>query len=173
MAAAAPDPALTVVLQDAGLTPERTGWWCGQESGASAHAPPDVERVWSLEEWTTVAAACGWGERPPYHLMNRPHWVAHRDGRAVGMASGWHGEQCELVDVAVLPDARRRGVGTALVGTVLRWAADRGAAHIVAAAPSTEGWALLSSLGFASAPVTPDVAFYLPAAHRSRDDRST
>ena len=64
--AAAPDPALTVVLEGAGLAPERTGWWCGLEVGMAARAAPDVERVWSLDEWTTVATSCGWGERPTY-----------------------------------------------------------------------------------------------------------
>lgn len=173
--AAAPDPALTDVLEGAGLIAERTGWWCGRAVGGStastastASTPSSaVERVWSLGEWTAVAMACGWDERPSYDLISRPHWVARRDGRAVGMASGWHGEQCELVDVAVLPDARRCGVGSALVQTILAWAAGRGAVDVVAA-PSPDGWALLSSLGFESMPVTPDVAFYFSA--RSLND---
>lgn len=158
--AAGPDPWLTAVLVAAGLTPERTGHWCGRAVGP--HVPaPGVERVATVAEWSPVAQACGWGERPAYDLAQRPHWVARRDGRAVGVASGWIGEACELVDVAVLPTARRTGVGTALVETVLAWAAASGAREVVAA-PSPDGWALLSGLGFEAAPVVPDVAFYLP-----------
>jgi N-acetylglutamate synthase len=69
---------------------------------------------------------------------------------AVGMAvldAGWVG----LFDVAVDPEHRRRGLGTAITSAMLSWGAERGAAsaYLQVVADNTAAVSLYSGLGFA------------------------
>lgn len=65
--------------------------------------------------------------------------VAVREGRIVGLASAapWYpapiyraSEEVFMTDLYVDPEARRQGVGRALVEDVLRWARERGATRV-------------------------------------------
>lgn len=58
--------------------------------------------------------------------------VALLGGRAAGMASGRSpdNDEVELISMWVAPDARRRGVATALIDAIAAWALDKGAARI-------------------------------------------
>ena len=175
----APDAALSRALTAAGWTPERTGRWCGRELAPVGAAPGEVvvspvADAGDLEDWLDVAQACDWLEDTHDRGVRRAlaealegeprhrAWVARLGERPVGMATGWYAAPCvEVVDVAVLEDVRRRGVGGALVGAVLAWGAAWGAREVVAA-PSPEGWRLFESLGFDNVPAEPDVCFYAP-----------
>jgi GNAT superfamily N-acetyltransferase len=166
--AATPSTRGTDLLLDAGWTSERTGRWAGR-SAWRAEPSDDVQRVTDesgLETWLDVAEECGWFDGPSQRDARRtlagglawPRWVAWRDGRPVGMATGFRvAGLLEIVDVAVVASARRQGVGTALVAGVM---AGSPASDCVIAAPSSDGWQLFRSMGFTNVPVTPDVCFY-------------
>ncbi len=177
-----PNEALTHVLVNDGWTPERCGRWCGRLLHHGPHVraasgPKDmtVVRVATdddLEQWLDVASACGWFEGRHDRMTRRDlmrgaagdplgaSWLARLVDRPVGMVRGWvSGPYVEIVDVAVRHSAQRRGVGTALVSSVLAWGATKGAREVVAA-PSPDGWSLFDALAFTNVPVTPDVCFY-------------
>lgn len=166
--AATPSSRGSGLLLDAGWTAERTGRWAGRKAWRPEPSG-DVRRVTGrsdLEAWLAVAEECGWFEGSWQRRERRtlaaglawPRWVAWRDGRPVGMATGFHADGLlEIVDVAVISSARRQGVGTALVAGVV---AGSSASDRVIAAPSHDGWQLFRSLGFTNVPVIPDVCFY-------------
>lgn len=174
-----PAESLTRALTHAGWMPERTGRWCGRAVGPTRPALDAVEvnalaSQGDLDDWLGIAASCGWYETLADHdvrrdlmramMGDRRHaaLVARLDGQPVGMVAGWcDGVAVEVVGVAVRAEARRRGVGAALVSQVMTWGAGRGAREVVAA-PSPDGWRLLGSLGFEDVAVVPDTCFYLP-----------
>ncbi len=176
--ASEPDDALTAVLVSAGAAPERTGRWCGRPVTGAPGDPAGVRPAGpdDLGQWLDVAEACGWYDGRADRATRaglarawsgdprRASFLAWQGDRAVGLASGWcDGEVVEVVDVAVLPQARRAGRGRDLVAAVVAWGAGRGADQVVAA-PSPDGWRLMRSLGFDNVPVEPDVCLYLPVA---------
>jgi ribosomal protein S18 acetylase RimI-like enzyme len=86
-------------------------------------------------------------------------WIAERDRRAVGFcavrvetAPPGIGESARalITELYVRPDARRRGVGRALVDAALAWARERGAARVEVrvAARNETGQSFWRSLGF-------------------------
>lgn len=79
------------------------------------------------------------------------YFAARRDGRLVGVIGCEidHGN-CRLVSLAVDPDARRKGVGTALVAAGIEWARHANAAQVWADGLSrfTAVSALFKKLGF-------------------------
>lgn len=175
------DPVLTRLLLGLGAEPERAGHWCGRSVTAPADVRPfgRVEPVVddsTIEDWASVASACGWFDGPQDHrtrtrliaelVDDQPafrHWVVRNDGHPVGMAAAYAGSQAlELTAVAVVGSHRRRGVGAALVQHALAWGRGQGTENAVAA-PSPDGALLFSSLGFAFASVRPDMCFYLGA----------
>ena len=148
--AAAPSARSSGLVLDAGWTAERTGRWAGRKAWRSAPSG-DVRRVTGhsdLEAWLDVAEECGWFEGSSQRRercalgagLAWPRWLAWRDGRPVGMATGIRVDGLlEVVDVAVIPSARRQGIGTALVAGAV---AGSYSSHIVIAAPSSDGWQL-------------------------------
>jgi GNAT superfamily N-acetyltransferase len=176
------DPRVLDWLLERGGRPERTGNWAGRSLDlgvAGVSRGVTVEPVGdgaALGRWLDVAEACGWIEGPVDRAARRrlalavgldhpkwTRWVATLDGGTVGMGSSFpSGEVVEVVDVAVLEAARRRGVGRALLIHQLGTAVTAGAARAVLA-PSPDGWLLARSVGFRLAPVVPDVCCYLPS----------
>jgi ribosomal protein S18 acetylase RimI-like enzyme len=62
-----------------------------------------------------------------HSMVEQPAWVAEDGDRWVGMVRVLAEEgAAHLVSMWVDPDARRRGVGRALVEAVVRWAGDQG-----------------------------------------------
>lgn len=69
-----------------------------------------------------------------YHRFDEPYLVAEVDGEIVGAlfivphdaTMGYHREHVLEFHMDVLPGWRRLGVGTALVGNLVRWASARG-----------------------------------------------
>lgn len=167
---AAPDPGFAVAAADAGWQPETSARCSGRRLPFSAAVPPgvvvrQVAGPADATAWLDVAEACEWFDaderqrrEPVLRALVRPRWIACRDGLPVGMASGWRDrEVAEVVDVAVLPAARRAGVGTALLAAVAGWADS--ADHLVAA-PSPDGWAMMRTLGFENRPALSEVIAY-------------
>jgi len=71
-----------------------------QTSAEGAHRPPDSQ-----------AAVLRLLDRDPNALI-----LAEEGGRIVGsVIAGWDGWRCHLYRLAVAPDRRRRGIGTALL----------------------------------------------------------
>ena len=79
------------------------------------------------------------------------YFAARRDGRLLGVVGCEvvHGN-CHLVHLAVEPDARRQGVGTALVAAGVEWARHANAVQVWVDALSrfTAATALFKHLGF-------------------------
>jgi ribosomal-protein-alanine N-acetyltransferase len=85
--------------------------------------------------------------------------VAERAGRVVGYAVLWFAaDEAELGDMAVLPEARRRGLGRWLLDAALAEAARRGARRVYLEVRESNGAArgLYERAGFEAAGVRPD-----------------
>jgi len=110
------------------------------ETPAHPGLPPDLVKSWQPAplEFTS------WMEGVTY-------FAARRDGRLVGVigCEVAHGN-CHLVHLAVDPEARRQGVGTALVTAGVEWAKHASATQVWGDALSrfTPAAALFKHLGF-------------------------
>jgi GNAT superfamily N-acetyltransferase len=89
--------------------------------------------------------------------VDRVTFVAERDGRWIGLASGLaadpdepHNAEPLLVGMFVEPTERGRGVGVALVGAVVAWARARGATslYLWVTATNASAIALYDKCGF-------------------------
>ena len=81
----------------------------------------------------------GFGERTwRLRLTGSPWWLAGEGDGIVGALSepGMPDSERHLTGLWVAPAARRRGVATALVATVARWARAEGAARLTAWVPT-------------------------------------
>ena len=59
-------------------------------------------------------------------LADGPCFIAYEGDRPVGMVAGWVvDDAAQLTSMWVAPEARRRGIGTALIERVVEWAAGR------------------------------------------------
>lgn len=92
----------------------------------------DLARVLEIE---TASFATPWSSRTFLNLLRRPNAAlfAAEDvpGSVLGYAVVWFaGPEAELGDLAVAPESRRRGVGSALVGAVLAEAVERDATEL-------------------------------------------
>lgn len=106
----------------------------------------DLAQVLEIE---TASFATPWSSRTFLNLLRRPNAAlfAAEDvpGSILGYAVVWFaGPEAELGDLAVAPELRRRGVGSALVDAAIREAAGRGATEIyLEVRESNEGARLL------------------------------
>jgi len=108
-----------------------------------AGLPADFTKAWvpSPLEFTS------WMEGVTY-------FAARRDGRVVGIVGAEPRRgSCRLVHLAVDPEARRMGIGTALVTTAVDWAkrSNSTSVWVDVLARFAEAGALLKRLGFAEA----------------------
>lgn len=87
-----------------------------------------------MAAWLAATALEGVSEGTWRNLLKDPArqaWVAEAEGRIVALvAVAEAADVVEIEHLAVAPEARRRGIGTALVAHVLRTAAARGAAEV-------------------------------------------
>ncbi|MCE1179773.1 MAG: GNAT family N-acetyltransferase [Micrococcales bacterium] len=102
-----------------------------------------------------------WRER----LTNAPTWVAGSDGAPLGAVSVWAAPDLpegtlELIAMWVAPAGRRRGVGRALVTSVLRYAAEQGCGqvHLGVFASNAPAVQLYEACGFAPTGTSETVA---------------
>jgi ankyrin repeat protein/GNAT superfamily N-acetyltransferase len=163
-----------------GASPERTGVVMGAKLDRLAldGAPPPgiaivaVRDAATLAAWRDVAREClfddaddrarvldslGLGEDAPVQ-----HWVAMRDGRAVGAASFLlDGETVYGQHLGVLAPERRAGIGRSLVEHALR-EARAARAKVAVLGPTPDTIAFYRLLGFVLRPYLRDRSFYLP-----------
>ena len=84
--------------------------------------------------------------------------VAELDGAIVGtIVAGWDGWRGAIYRVAVVPEQRRNGLGSALVEAALEWMRERGAQRCTAVGHTGEPhamgfWRAMNSAGFAQQP---------------------
>jgi GNAT superfamily N-acetyltransferase len=154
-------------LVAAGCRPERTAVVMGAPLAALALGEPDGEDA-DPGEYVVVADAVGFTENrerqaallrtlgAPLRLS-----LARRDGRAVAIASTFtHAGMALVIDLAVLPEHRRGGVGRALLAHTLTRAGDP--AHVVLG-PTPESIGFYRRLGFELRDALRDRCYYLPA----------
>jgi len=103
-----------------------------------ATTPADVRPMTAADApmaaWLAATALEGVSEGAWRHLLKdsaRRAWVAEVNGRVAALeAVAEAADVVEIEHLAVAPEARRRGIGTALVAHVLNAAAARGAAEV-------------------------------------------
>ena len=90
--------------------------------------------------------------------------MARRDGRAVGIVGTFtHGDTAVVLDLAVLPEYRRRGIGRALLARALQL----DVTHVVLG-PTPDSIPFYRRLGFELRPALKDRCYYLPAGTGGR-----
>lgn len=103
--------------------------WRALRRAALAEAPDAFGST--LEDWSGAGdTEDRWRNRLSSVALNL---IAQLEGRPAGMVSGTTPESgaCELISMWVTPAARGRGVGHALVSSVVDWAHQQGAEHVV------------------------------------------
>lgn len=94
-------------------------------------AARDITAV--LEIQTNSPAAAQWSQSAyeNLHSAGEQAWIAEQEGCVTGffVARALVGEM-EILNLAVAPSARRKGVGRALFGAALSWATSQGATRI-------------------------------------------
>ena len=171
---------LTDALVASGCRSERDAWVMGGAVSPSVAVVPEGVQITpvttpeGLEDWLDVAGICGWVETQEELAVRRRvygslpfdgvlrRWTATREGTPVAMAAALvSGDTLYLTDSAVIPEARRRGIGRALALTRLQFGADNRCTRAVMA-PSPAGAELWRSLGFVESRQPRDRWFYLP-----------
>ncbi len=100
----------------------------------------------------------GWSAAEFVKLLENPAAFAFADFRGNGFVLAWAvAEEAEILTLAVAPEARRRGLGAALVSEAAGLALARGAAalHLEVAEDNFAARALYAKLGFAEMGVRP------------------
>jgi [ribosomal protein S18]-alanine N-acetyltransferase len=96
----------------------------------------------------------GWSAAELVKLLENPAAFALADRQGQGFVLAWVvADEAEILTLAVAPEARRRGLGAALVREAARLAQARGAAalHLEVAEDNLAARALYAKLGFAEA----------------------
>jgi GNAT superfamily N-acetyltransferase len=139
-------------LVAAGWRPERTAVVMGAELNDLDLGAPEGEPA-ADDEYRAVAEAVDFGAGS---IGAHQRFVARRDGRAVGIVSTFlHADTAVVLDVAVLPEHRRQGIGRALLARALQDAPS----HVVLG-PTPDSIPFYRRLGFALRPALRDRCFY-------------
>jgi ribosomal protein S18 acetylase RimI-like enzyme len=85
---------------------------------------------------TTLEEAAAWpAETWSRHLAERPTFVATADGYDVGLVRSTLNDQAPntayLISMWVAPEARRQGIGSALIDAVVEWARAEGLTRVL------------------------------------------
>jgi ankyrin repeat protein/GNAT superfamily N-acetyltransferase len=141
-------------LVAAGCRPERTAVVMGARLEDLQLGEPEGEPA-DAEEYRAVALAAGFGtgSRAPLQMF-----AARRDGQPVGIVSTFtHADTAVVLDLAVLPEHRRQGIGRALLARAL----ELDVTHVVLG-PTPESIPFYRRLGFELRPALRDRCYYLP-----------
>ncbi len=142
-------------LVAAGCRPERTAVLMGAPLTALELGDPEGEPP-EPAEYQAVAAAVDFGEGS---VGAQRRFVARRDGRPVGIVGTFtHGDTVVVLDLAVLEEHRRQGIGRALLARALS-----GAPEHVVLGPTPDSIPFYRRLGFELRPALKDRCYYLPA----------
>lgn len=97
---------------------------------ARAATAGDIDAVFAIERRSPAAA--GWTRAQLAGEISSPRalfLVAEKEGAVVGFALAWIvGQEAQILDVAVLPEERRRGVAGGLLSALFQEAVRRGCA---------------------------------------------
>jgi GNAT superfamily N-acetyltransferase len=169
-----PDADVHAALAATGARPERTAVAMGAPVGAldlrgDAGAVAVRDRT-ALEAWIRVAVACEWWEDEADAALELRAALALGDDAPVHLAlsprgaiAAWMvlGRTVVVLDLAVRPDARRQGLGRAMLGHVV---ARLPAADALVLGPTPDAIPFYERLGLVLAPYPRDRAYHLPAA---------
>jgi [ribosomal protein S18]-alanine N-acetyltransferase len=117
-----------------------------------------AEAAASLAALHARAFARGWSAAELVKLLENPAAFALADQQGHGFVLAWAvAGEAEILTLAVAPEARRRGLGAALVLDAARLAQARGATalHLEVAEDNFAARALYAKLGFAETGVRP------------------
>ena len=141
-------------LVAAGCRAERTAVVMGARLAELDLRAPEGEPA-GAEEYRAVSQAVDFGAGS---VGAQQRFVARRDDRAVGIVSTFtHEDAAVVLDLAVLPEYRRRGIGRALLARALD-----GAPEHVVLGPTPDSIPFYRRLGFELRPALRDRCFYLP-----------
>jgi ankyrin repeat protein/GNAT superfamily N-acetyltransferase len=147
-----PDSDLHDRLVAAGWSPERTAVVMGARLADLRLGAPEGEPA-GPEEHAEVLRAAGWDVAA---AGPQARFVARRGGRAVGAVSTFaHDDTTVVLELAVLPEHRRQGIGRALMARALE-----GAAEHVVLDPTPDSIPFYRRLGFELVPALRDRCFY-------------
>jgi ribosomal protein S18 acetylase RimI-like enzyme len=159
------DPTLGPVLVSAGCRPEEEAWCMVgriEQLGSPDHDVREVESASDLDEWLATMCVCGWWD--DVDAARSLYTKLGFDGlylAAGGAASAFFAPPVAyLTSLAVLPEARRRGIGRSLALARLGAGRLRGCTSAVLA-PTPEGRLLYETLGFHIERQPPGHWFYL------------
>jgi ribosomal protein S18 acetylase RimI-like enzyme len=103
---------------------------------------------------TYVEETSGWDDAEQRTIADRefdelPRVIIEADGRSVGYLCVVHKDECDFIDeIAVLPEAQGRGIGTQLLRDVLQSAQKRGVPVQLSVFANNPARALYTRLGF-------------------------
>jgi ankyrin repeat protein/GNAT superfamily N-acetyltransferase len=141
-------------LVAAGCEPERTAVLMGARLADLDLGEPEGEPA-DPDEYRAMCEAVDFGAGS---LGAQQRFVARRNGRAVGIVSTFtHADTTVILDLAVLPEQRRQGIGRALMARALA-----GARPHVVLGPTPESIPFYRRLGFELRPALRDRYYYLP-----------
>jgi ankyrin repeat protein/GNAT superfamily N-acetyltransferase len=141
-------------LVAAGWRPERTAVVMGARPADLQLGAPEGEAA-ATDEYEAIAHAVGFD---PIAAGAHTRYVARRDGRPVAIASTFGtGDTTVVLELAVLPEHRRQGIGRALMARALE-----GAAEHVVLGPTPDSIPFYRALGFQLRPALRDRCFYSP-----------
>lgn len=157
-------PGLADLLRARGCVErDETTVLCG-DAQAIARTDSAVEVLAAPEpEWQAVVATAEY-QTPtrqaekreiPALMAAEPGWLVLREeGATIGcLFAVADGEFCGVFDLAVRPEAKRRGLGVRLMGAAAAWGVARGARHLWAqvAVTNTASQALMARIGLSEA----------------------
>lgn len=94
--------------------------------------PSDVERVLAVQSVCRDAAQWSRADYENAAASERVAWVAEDEGGIAGfLVARPLVQETEILNLAVRPDARRRGVGTALLAEGINWSRSRKAERLL------------------------------------------
>lgn len=113
--------------------------------------------VFAPDDWSRSMMAAELADRHGYYLVAFPVAEPARIEGYAGLRSPRGGEQADIQTIAVVPGARRGGLGRVLMGSLIAEARDRGAREVFleVRADNAGAQALYESLGFERIAVRP------------------
>ena len=141
-------------LVAAGCRPERTAVVMGARLAALDLGEPEGEPAGG-DEYRAVAEAVDFGAGAVG--AQQRSWRAGTAARSAIVGTFMHGDTAVVLDLAVLPEHRRQGIGRALLARAL----ERAGAHVVLG-PTPDSIPFYRRLGFELRPALRDRCFYLP-----------
>lgn len=113
--------------------------------------------VFAPDDWSRATMTAELADRHGYYLVAFPLGVPARIEGYAGLRCPRGAEQADIQTIAVVPEARRGGLGRVLMGSLIAEARDRGAQEVFleVRADNPGAQALYESLGFERIAVRP------------------